>query len=232
MALENFTTYTEVDPDSKITVSSTKCSAVGVAQNASEDYVYKDFGSNYFDGVHAFFELYPSNGYNNGGAIIGAFCLSNDVGAVTGCGDSDLNCLISKSGDNPSGLSNIKLWRGNAVATAIWDNISNNTVYYCILTRVAGSDTATLYIYSDSSRHTLSTSLSVSGFGTTKWQYCYGMRGTANGAINRSYYGYLENLEFKTLQSKKETIRAKIKVLGTTKETSRGRVKQTRTTIL
>src|SRR3972149_712527 len=47
MAVENFTTYTEVDPNSRITVTSTKVSAAGLKRNESA-YVYSDKGVNHF----------------------------------------------------------------------------------------------------------------------------------------------------------------------------------------
>ena len=48
MAVEDFTTYTEVDPNSRITVSSTKVTWASV-QRDEDAYVYKDKGVNYFD---------------------------------------------------------------------------------------------------------------------------------------------------------------------------------------
>ncbi len=48
MAIENFTTYTEVDPNSKITVASSKVSWDDLSRN-EEAYVYKDKGYDFFD---------------------------------------------------------------------------------------------------------------------------------------------------------------------------------------
>ncbi len=48
MAIENFTTYTEVDPNGKITVTSSKVSWDNLSRN-EEAYVYKSMGSEFFD---------------------------------------------------------------------------------------------------------------------------------------------------------------------------------------
>ena len=53
MAIEDFSTYTETDPNSKIAVTSSKIdvSAIDRGDNA---YVYDDKGSNFFDGDFEF----------------------------------------------------------------------------------------------------------------------------------------------------------------------------------
>ena len=55
MAIENFTTYTEVDPNNKLTVTSTKITAVDLDRD-EDAYVYKDFGANNFSRLDVDFE--------------------------------------------------------------------------------------------------------------------------------------------------------------------------------
>ena len=66
---EDFTTYTKVDPNSRITVTASKVSFAGLASNESA-YVYKDKGANYFAGnfTHKFdckFTAHTSNDEQN-----------------------------------------------------------------------------------------------------------------------------------------------------------------------
>jgi len=49
MAKENFLTYTEVDPTTKITVTAEKITFAAITNN-DNSYVYKDKGAGYFDG--------------------------------------------------------------------------------------------------------------------------------------------------------------------------------------
>lgn len=53
MAIEDFTTYTEDDPNSRITVTATKVSWAGLLNN-EEGYVYADKGVNYYSGDFEF----------------------------------------------------------------------------------------------------------------------------------------------------------------------------------
>lgn len=77
---EDFTTYTEVDPNSRITKNATQVDWTLVAQNEVA-YVYKDFGVNYFDGdfTHAF--DFETTGGSTGYFPI-AYGLSNTLGDV------------------------------------------------------------------------------------------------------------------------------------------------------
>lgn len=80
-AYEDFTTYTEVDPNSRITKNSTQVSFTAIPQN-EDSYVYKDFGANYFDGdfTHSFdFKMSAGNGY-----FPMAYALTNTIDDVYG----------------------------------------------------------------------------------------------------------------------------------------------------
>ena len=49
MAVENFTTFIETDPNSRIAVTSSKVTWTSLSRN-EDAYVYKDKGEDYFDG--------------------------------------------------------------------------------------------------------------------------------------------------------------------------------------
>lgn len=79
MANEDFTTYTEEDPLTKITITSSKVSWVSLDRN-DVSYVYKDAGVNHFDGdfTHQF-ETMEITGTENG-AFLYPYAVHNNVG--------------------------------------------------------------------------------------------------------------------------------------------------------
>ena len=159
-------TFTEVDANSKLTVTANKATAAD-ADTDEDVQLYKDFGAAYFDAIDENFELYiASTSVDNGGAGV---AVSNTVGAVSAFANTDISVIAERRVADCL----IRLLRGNAVAADSYVG-STNTIYYCTLTRVAGADTVTVTIYSDSDRGTLVDTLSVAGFSTTTYRYLYG----------------------------------------------------------
>jgi len=86
MANEDFATYTEVDPNSHITVAGNQVSVVNGTRN-EDAYVYSDKGSGHFSGEYAhFFKLRVSSASETS-ATANAFCLANAVDDRQGMSD-------------------------------------------------------------------------------------------------------------------------------------------------
>lgn len=183
--MENFLSYTETDPNSKLTVTEPKVTAANLLRN-EDAYVYKDFGSNYFDTLNIQFEMYISSATGTNG--IGQMGLTVSViNDATGWGTSD----IGVRGYRPtSSTQQIQLFRGNVASTT--SDVSINTLYYCTLSRTAGSDTVILAIYSNPERTIIVDSISLSGYGTAKYRYLYGISSYNDGNSIR-YDGYFQN---------------------------------------
>lgn len=189
--LQDFTSYTEVDASSHLTVTATK--ALGVNVGRDEDvYLYKDFGANFFNSTTATFELYvASTSVYSGASPLGGIALTvSAVDDISGHATTDINALIAKESSDYK----IFLERGPGTATDHYV-CSADTIYYCLLERVTDSDTVTLKIYSDSTRTTLVDTLTVNGYGTsTKWRYVYGFVSWNFPVANAEFDGYVSNL--------------------------------------
>ncbi len=80
MANENFTTYTEVDPNSRITKTSTKVTWAALDRNETA-YVYKDKGVDFFDGDFThLLTVYMTTLVN--GSYVYAWALTNDLNSI------------------------------------------------------------------------------------------------------------------------------------------------------
>jgi len=185
MATENFSTYTEVDDSNRLSVSASQALAVDVDHDI-DVYLYKDFGANYFDALDVDFELYiSSNCVNSGDAGPG---FSNTV--------DDVNAWESTSvwvGGQGNGTYSIMLLRDGAASDSY--TCSANTLYYCTLVRAAGNNSISCLVYSNSARTTLLDTLTVVGFGTAKWRYCYGFANRNIGTAGQDFDGYVQNLD-------------------------------------
>ena len=183
--------FTEVDTNSKLTVTATK--ATGADVDADEDvYLYADKGAGYFNALDIDFELYLASTSDNG--AFGGMAITNTVNDISGLATTDIVVFIAKAG----GTSTINLVRGANVATdAAPDTIIfADTVYYCTLTRVAGNDSCVVTIYSDAGRVTLLDTLTVAGYSTTKYRYVFGFINWNTATGGENFDGYVQNLEF------------------------------------
>jgi len=80
MALQNFTTYTEVDSRGEVVVTESKADATLARRSAPGSYIIKDYGVDFFDGDYTHvFEVYFDSGSGNLGVCM-SYALSNVVG--------------------------------------------------------------------------------------------------------------------------------------------------------
>lgn len=181
----DFTTFTEVDGNGKLTV--TVPQALGTAVDRDEDvYLYKDKGVDFFDALDIGFELYINPASEAGS--FGGMAISNTVGDFSGFAGTD----ITATAFHNAGNYNIYLFRGVGVVEDIFV-ASANTSYYCVLAREAGNDTVTLKIYSGSPT-TLVDTLTVAGYGATKYRYVYAFVNYNAGGGNKDFYGYVRGM--------------------------------------
>jgi len=206
MAVEDFTTYTETDPGSDITVTSTKIDCINFDDSQTYN-VYKDKGTDHFNALDVDFETYLSSSSTSNAQFGPGF-----VNTATPATETRANLATTDCWNviYVSGTVRIYLIRGAFVANDSYQSLSANTTYYCTYTRTASSDTVTLKIYSDSGRTSLIDTLSVSGFGTsTKWQYMYGllMHTGSDGANNT---GYIQNIDLNEVDPPAPTFTPKV----------------------
>ncbi len=186
---ENLSTYTEVDPNNKLTVTALKALAAQ-ADRDENVYLYKDKDANFFDALDIDFEIYIASTSDIGGQ--GGMAISNTVSTIKGFAVTDVSVIARK--DDVT-VYVIGLYRGYLVATDSY-TCAANTLYYCTLSRTAGSNIITCLIYSDADRavsHLLDT-LSVADYSTTKYRYIYGFVNNNTPVPNQNFNGYVQNI--------------------------------------
>ena len=198
MALQDFTTYTEVDPNSRYTATSTKIDVAGL--DRSEDaYVYKDYGVNFFAGdfTHKI-TAYIGSASQNGGFLRMAWGLANalnDVSGLRGAAENYLECYITKNDASNRTINIAEYYGSNGVDTSI--NLSLDTPYYLTIVRdeaVGTYGTLYCYIYSDSARTTLVDTLTITLRAKVDFRYLYGANSFNNSTSGLAFTGYVENL--------------------------------------
>ena len=199
--------YTEVDVPAVLTVTASKITAVDCDRDV-ESYVYKDFGADYFDAISASFEVYiSSDSLPSGYVKVAGFATTLDDAYAWEA--TSLSCGLAKTAGS---AYQINLTRGLDAATDSYV-CSANTLYYCTMVRLAGTDTASLSIYSDANRTTLLDVLSVAGYSTSKWRYCYGMAAYKSAGTGQDFDGYVQNLNLSILSLGKTTSHAEFNSL-------------------
>lgn len=190
MALEDFTTYTEVDPLGRLTVTTNEVAGILIARNF-EVYLYKDFGEAHFNALDIDFEWEIISSSDKDGTA--GIAVSNVLDDVTGFGVTDIAAWITRF--DPGGDYYIVLKRGSVAADDAYQ-ISADTRYYCTLERAASSDDVSLKIYSDEARMNLLDTLMVSGYGTTtKYRYIFGFNNYDTGVAYTHWDGWIWNMD-------------------------------------
>ncbi len=190
MAIEDLSTYTEVDPNGDLTITSSKCDISTMASNI-DVYLRADKGAGHFgDFEHLVTAEFTSAGSTWPLNIFWALTSSTGVVSLTDMATVD------------EGLRAYNKWTGSAIEHVLVDDTNGNydiwagasfaTPYYMTIERT--STTMTCKIYSDSSRTTLLDTLSLT-CGTQSYRYIFATMG--HGATNggRSYTGYVEDLD-------------------------------------
>ncbi len=195
-ALEDFTGYTEVDPNNKITITSTK---VDIANIDVSDvaYVYSDKTAGHFDGDFEFlFEQYQDSATTNG--LAGFFVLANSVGTrFQQLAESHLSVwFYDEAGDLRVLLYEVDSGTPYNDGPTTADSI--DTLYYYTFERDEAVGTfGTIYLrqYTDSGRTDLLNTLTVTLHTSKKdFQYIYPFQNDGQWPGN-FYTAFVQNLD-------------------------------------
>ena len=198
MALEIFTTYTEVDPNSRIAVDATRITFTALT-NSEEAYVYKDFGVNHFDGDFAHYVTVFYSSHDQNQPVATGWVLANDIDDVRGLliGNKDaffIRAFVATGGQFRIDLNESD---GGSLATDTAD-LSISTIYYLKLARdesVGSFGQLQCVIYSDAARTTVVDTLSLTLRTSKKdFRYLYPLSVWKSGDADAAT-GYFENLE-------------------------------------
>jgi len=195
MAVENFTTYTEVDPNSHLTVTSTKVTFTNISRN-EDCYLYSDKGTGHFDGnfehlltINTTAESnYSTNSY---------WGLFNSIDDANNAGDGLYLIVRYNSGlGEPRALRIYEKESSTAYYTSAFE-YSLSTDYYLKIKRdesVGTYGTLYCYIYSDSDRTTLVSTLTLTLHSKQDLRYVYAAQSQYDGS-SMARSGYIENLD-------------------------------------
>lgn len=195
MATEVFTGYTEVDPNSKITITAPKI-AVAALATADTAYVYKDKGVDHFSGD--FEHLLEVYGVAANDDVAKLWALANDIGASAALIAASKNFLFLDV--QPQDNSQVKLFLVENYSGGYYydykTGLSPSTPYYLKIKRdesVGTYGTLYCYIYSDSDRTSLVDTLEIALHAKLDFRYIYGLMG--KGAAGDAFTGYVQNLD-------------------------------------
>lgn len=184
--LEDFTTYTEVDPGSDVTVTANTIT-LNEFVGSSTTYVYKDYGAGHFIGDFEHLIEYNLGNSTEVDAIACPYVLATDLGAVPDLYD-DVEIVVRwlRQGEANNRLY-LYLYDGGYEDSDNYNSLSIDTSYYLKIARTTGSPTdINVYIYSDDSRTTLvDTLLAQSGYSST-FSHIYPLN-SLEGAAKDSY---------------------------------------------
>ena len=191
MALEDFTAYTEVDPNSKITVTATKIDMANLRRDESA-WVIFDKGSAFFEeDIDIDFETYTINA--NG--FVGHLFISNliDDYRAHEVASSSFFAIVRDSAEDL-----VIVERDGASGYPDTSALSAAVLYYCTFIRdesVGTYGTIYCYIYDDSGRTNLVDTVSITLHTSKKdFQYYYGGI-SYNDSTAGSFTGYSQNHE-------------------------------------
>ncbi len=200
MTIENFTTYTEVDPGGiRIEVTSSRVTWTILRRNV-DGYVYKDYNAGFFSGDFIFQLTFRVTGGNNGG-LANFWALANIVddwvGIDTANGDG-LSASIKRNDitDVPS-LTLNELDGGTAYNSGVAFEISDDTDYYITVERdesIGTYGTMTMFTYSNADRTTLINTQAITLHTSKKdYRYLYACQ-SYNSGTTQSVSAFTENM--------------------------------------
>lgn len=193
---ENFTTYTKVDPNNRLTVRSASLVTINKMTRIESAYLYKDMGTGYYSGNFSF-DINVLSSISSVASNVGVFYpfnLANSIG--------DANSVANSQGVQVTTdtSNNIQFWLRENSGGAPHYSVSSYTgviasPYFLTFRRDAAVGTyGTIYldIYSDSSRSSLLTTLSLALSSSQAFRYIYAVS-SHNDASSYSISGSVES---------------------------------------
>ena len=192
--LEDFTTYTEMDYNSKVTVSEHQIDFVNL-NNGENSYVYKDFGVDYFQALQHRFEFKINSGYSTNG-VVGFWEVGNAVSNwINQLSNPHLIIILFNN------VIRTTVRIGGVQVYDAWSGFSADTDYYCTATWMpsGGSGYGRLEAvyrtggHDGTIQHTAQVDHTVDA-SSQKFRYLYGMQSYGQTGLN-PVSGYIKNLQ-------------------------------------
>jgi hypothetical protein len=194
-ATENYTGFTEVDPNGRITITSSRISFAGLDTNETT-YVYKDEGVDFFSGdfIHLVdFRIDTTSQYS----VAGVWAVSNDLRGITYWYNNNKDSIVVFW--YGAGTLYLREKDGASVYNDTAVSLSEDATYYLKIKRDedAGTyGTIYCYIYSNEARTALVDTLSIALHSSKKdYRYIFGLVADDGAGSGQPVTGYFENLD-------------------------------------
>jgi hypothetical protein len=187
---ENFLTYTEVDPNSRITVAAQKISFAALASNETA-YVYKDMGAGGIAGNYSYNVNVICTGMTGTSMKVVFWSASNTLGEAQSCAGGHTHSLYFWS-NTPSIYMEEDTTGGNYNTGYTY---ATHKEYFITITRntaVGTYGTIYAYIYADEDRTDLLTTLTLTLHENVNYRYLYALQ-SANIPTTATGTGYTKS---------------------------------------
>ncbi len=209
MAFEDFGTFTEEDPNSRIVVGTRRVEWTAIIR-AEDAWVVKDKGVGFFDGDFVHYLTIRTTDLSATQSvatlIVHCWAVATAVGSRQDIIDaSEYVISVSLRINNSSGTPILELRVTEVVAGDAGASESTSlaliedTTYYLKIVRdesVGTFGTLYCYVYADAARTNLVGSKSLTLRGTTDFRYVYAMQSLGKVSTGFDHSGYSEDLEF------------------------------------
>ena len=195
--VEDFTTYTEIDPENRVTVTSQEISFSDVNFRGTDTYVYSDKGVDHFDGDFEHLLTAQVSSIDTYALPI-VWMLANTVDDKHGMLSSNEDFLLLEFYRGDSGFQfRIQECVNGIEYEDVWTGTSVGTTYYVKILRdesVGSYGRLYCYIYSDSGRTNLLETLQLDLREKEDFRYIYALNTDNNGQLYRAS-GFVKDLD-------------------------------------
>lgn len=200
MANEDFTTYDEIaDPDSDLTITSSKITVVDNDEDDGGTYRGDDKDAGHFDGDFTHLvEVYPDDTSEGDSALIYWTVGQGGGGYWSEKSGDMITCFVYKGGANCTFYCDA--YNNGSRIGRDSGNLTWDTLYYVTVDRDddgGGSSVGrmTITIRTGSHTGTIQDTLDVDLNEQVDYRYIYGYSNAASGNTGRAVYGYVQNLD-------------------------------------
>lgn len=189
IVLEDFTTYTEVDPTNKVSVTSNKITVTNL-ETTSSTYVYKDKGVGYFSDFTVEAKMALGSTTTLHGSVLVSFW--NKIGTISSlisAGETGLRFILYKSTSTSPQVAMTEYYLGTEYEVRTSITMSYDVPYQFVLSKTGATASLTI---SDSSG--VIGTLSLQLHSASAYQYIYAHQ-TIGGTTSRTVSGFVENIK-------------------------------------
>lgn len=196
MAYEDLTTWTEADPNSRRTVTSSKVVVYRALRGDSGGRIYHDVGNGKINSFDIDFEYTPKENSLITGSVNAFFCICNELGDILDFVEDSVQLRHYNFN------SHARIHLTDGANEDYSTDLSNDTKYYLTVSRAENGTTIYCYVYSDSDRNNLVDTVSLPVSSDVTYRYL-SISNDIDYETSESYYGSydVENVDIGDLDT-------------------------------